>query len=295
VLLSTIDRAETWSQAIAGPDLKLPLLNDSWEGQPVTLRAAEDVTVLAASGHVVMRHDSDQVLFDCGPLSPRHLPPHAHADALSVVAWFGGKQLAVDRGSFAYSGPRRNHYRATAAHNTVEIEGQNQCDFWGDFRAAKLPVVELGAVQRTEDAILVSASHDGYRRLLGRPIHQRVLVWMPGDGLLILDRIDSRYDHAVRSFLHLAPSANLVNNSVDGISLAALGPLSTKRATEKHAPWLGTEVAAETLVQEGTILPFTLFGWSLLRNDTVVDAIDSRSVRVRRPNKPVLELILPWS
>jgi hypothetical protein len=71
--------------------------------------------------------------------------------------------------------------------------------------------------------------------------------------------------------------------------------LSTKRATEEHAPWLGTEVAAETLVQEGTILPFTLFGWSLLRNDTVVDAIDSRSVRVRRPNKPVLELILPWS
>ena len=295
VLLSTIDHAEAWSQAIAGPDLKLPLLNDSWEGQPVALRATEDVTVLAASGHVVMRHDFDQVLFDCGPLSPRHLPPHAHADALSVVAWFSGKQLAVDRGSFTYSGPRRDYYRATAAHNTVEIEGQNQCDFWGDFRAAKLPVVELGAVQRTGDAILVSASHDGYRRLSGRPIHQRVLVWLPGDGLLILDRIDSRHDQAVRSFLHLAPSANLVNNSVDGITLAALGSLSIKLATEKHAPWLGTEVAAEALVQEGTVPPFAVFGWSLLRSDTVVDAVDSRSVRVKRSNDTVLELILPWS
>jgi uncharacterized heparinase superfamily protein len=294
VLPSTIDRAETWSQAIAGPDLKLPLLNDSWEGQPVTLRAAEDVTVLPASGHVVMRHGSDQVVFDCGPLSPRHLPPHAHADALSVVAWFEGKQLAVDRGTFTYSGPRRDHYRATAAHNTVEIEGRSQCDFWGDFRAARLPVVELGAVQRTEEAILVSASHDGYRRLSGRPIHQRVLVWLPGDGLLIIDRIDSRNAHAVRSFLHLAPSAALADGFVGGISLAALGPLPTEHVTERHSPWLGAEVTAEALVQGGTVLPLTPFGWSLLRNGTVVDTIDPRSVRVKRSNGTVLELALPW-
>jgi hypothetical protein len=294
VLLETVDRAETWSQAIAGPDLKLPLLNDSWEGQPATLRAAADLTVLPASGHVIMRHGSDQVVFDCGPLSPRHLPPHAHADALSAVAWFGGKQLAVDRGSFAYSGPRRNYYRATAAHNTVEIEGQNQCYFWGDFRAARLPVVELHTVQRTEEAIVVSASHDGYRRLPGRPIHQRVLVWLPGDGLLILDRIHSLHSHAVRSFLHLTPSAVLVNDSIDDISLAALGPLPTESIMAKHAPWLGTEVAAETLVQGGTIPPLTVFGWSLLRGNTVVDTHDSRSVSVRRSNGTVLEMDLPW-
>jgi hypothetical protein len=293
VLRETIDRGEAWSEAIVGPDLKLPLLNDAWEGPPLTRRAVEDMTVLPASGHVVMRHGSDQVVFDCGPLSPRHLPPHAHADALSIVAWFDGEQLAVDRGASAYSGPRRDHFRATAAHNTVEIERHSQCTFWGDFRASRLPAVELGAVERDQGAVLVSASHDGYRHLPGRPIHQRVLVWLPGDGLLIVDRIDSVYAHAVRSFLHLAPSTNLVDGSVGGISLAVLGPLPSERVTERHAPWLGTEVAAEALVQQGTIPPLTPFGWSLLREDTVLDALDAQSVRIRSSGT-VLELTLPW-
>jgi len=289
-----IDRAESWAQAITGPDLKLPLLNDAWEGPPLTRRAIEDVTVLPASGHVVMRHGSDQVVFDCGPLSPRHLPPHAHADALSIVAWFEGEQLVVDRGAFAYSGPQRNHFRATAAHNTVEIERQSQCVFWGDFRASRLPTVELSTVQRVEGAVLVSASHDGYRHLTGEPIHQRVLVWLPGEGLVIVDRIESQAAHTVRSFLHLAPSADLVDLSVGVISLAALGPLPTKRVAERHAPWLGTEVAAETLVQEGTVFPLAPFGWSLLRNGTAVCALDARCVRVKRSDGTVLELALPW-
>jgi hypothetical protein len=293
-LQGTIDRAESWSEAIAGPDLKQPLLNDAWEGPALTRRTTEDVTVLPASGHVVVRHGSDQVVFDCGPLAPRHLPPHAHADALSIVAWFGGEQLVVDRGAFAYTGPRRNHYRATAAHNTVEIDRQSQCIFWGDFRAARLPTVELGIVQRTEEAVLVSASHDGYRHLAGEPIHQRVLVWLPTDGLLIIDRIESRAAHAVRSFLHLAPSVDLIDGFVGEIALTALGSLPTERVAERHAPWLGTEVAAETLVQEGTVFPRAPFGWSLLRNGTAVHALDPRCVHVKRVDGTVLELALPW-
>ena len=293
-LREAIDRAESWAQAIAGPDLQLPLLNDAWEGPPLTRRAVEDLTVLQGSGHVVMRHGSDQVVFDCGPLAPRHLPPHAHADALSVVAWFDGRQLLVDRGAFAYSGPQRERYRSTAAHNTVEVERQSQCVFWGDFRASRLPRVELSAVQRVEGAVLVSASHDGYRHLPGRPIHQRMLVWLPGEGLLILDRIDSHRAHAVRSFLHLAPSAALVDWSIGGISLAALGPLPVERVVGRHAPWLGTEVAAETVVQEGTIPPSAPFGWSLLRSGTVVRTLDACRISVGRPDGSELALALPW-
>jgi Heparinase II/III-like protein/Heparinase II/III N-terminus len=292
-LRETIERGEAWSEAIVGPDLKLPLLNDAWEGPPLKRRAVEDVTVLLASGHVVLRHGSDQVVFDCGPLAPRHLPPHAHADALSIVAWFDGQQLAVDRGSFSYSGSRRDLFRATAAHNTVEIGRQSQCTFWGDFRASRLPVVKLGTVERDQGAVLVSASHNGYKHLPGSPIHQRVLVWLPGDGLLILDRIDSQVAHAVRSFLHLAPSTTLVDGFVGGMLLRALGPFSIECVTERHAPWLGTEVAAQALVQEGVILPHAQFGWSMLRAGATVRAFDTGSVSVERSDGSVLDLMLP--
>jgi hypothetical protein len=293
-LREAIDRADSWAQALAGPDLKLPLLNDAWEGPPLTRRALEEVTLLRSSGHVVLRHGSDQVVFDCGPLAPRHLPAHAHADALSIVAWFEGEQLLVDRGTFAYSGSQREHFRATAAHNTVEIERQNQCAFWGDFRATRLPTVQLGTVQRVEGAVLVSASHDGYRHLQGGPIHQRVLVWLPGDGLLIVDRIDSLGTHAVRSFLHLAPSAQLKDGCIGGITLATLGALPIDRIVGRHAPWLGTELAAETLVAQGSVPPLTPFGWSLLRIGAAVCALDERHVHVERSNGTALELTLPW-
>jgi uncharacterized heparinase superfamily protein len=293
-LRMTIDRGEAWSEAIAGPDLKLPLLNDAWEGLPLAKRTSEDLAVLPDSGHVILRHGSDQVVFDCGPLSPRHLPPHAHADALSVVVWFEGKQLVVDRGAFAYTGPRRNYYRATAAHNTVEIARQNQCRFWGDFRASRLPTVELGGVTRERGAVLVNAAHDGYRHLPGRPIHQRILVWLPGDGLVIVDRIDSSVAHEVRSFLHLAPSATLDRGSVGPVSLVALGPFSAEQIADRHAPWLGTEVAAQALVQQGCIAPRAPFGWSLLRDGATVRHLEARSVKVERANGTVIEFVLPW-
>ncbi len=142
--------------------------------------------------------------------------------------------------------------------------------------------------------MLVSAGHDGYRRLRGEPIHQRVLVWLPGDGLLIIDRIDSLGAHNLRSFLHLAPSAALVDGFVGGIAPAVLGPLSAERVAERHAPWLGTDVPAEALVQHGTVLPLVPFGWSMLRNGAAVDTLDARHVRVKRSNGTVQELTLPW-
>ncbi len=116
-LREAIDRAESWAQAIAGPDLRLPLLNDAWEGPPLTRRAVEDLTVLPGSGHVVMRHGSDQVVFDCGPLAPPHLPPHAHADALSVVAWFEGEQPARGPGGVRLLGPAA---RALPGHRRAQ-------------------------------------------------------------------------------------------------------------------------------------------------------------------------------
>ncbi len=289
-----IARATAWSRAIAGPDERLPLLGDAWEGPSVGGRLDEAVTVLPDSGHVVFRHNLDQALFDVGRLGPRHLPAHAHAGALAVVAWFDGKPLAVDRGTFTYSGPRRDHFRATAAHNTVELDGHSQCTFWGDFRAARLPAVELGPVRVEGDVVLVSGRHDGYRRLPGAPLHQRTVVWLPGDGLLVIDRVVSGESHRVRSFLHLDPAAVVVDGRVGTIAIAKLGALASRLVPDPHAPWLGAEVAAAALVQEGAVAPGELFGWSLLRDGAVVLELDEHGLELRRCGGDVIDLALPW-
>jgi hypothetical protein len=289
-----IDRATAWSRAVAGPDGRLPLLGDAWDGPPVAGRRDDDVTVLADSGHVVLRHRRDQVLFDCGELGPRHLPAHAHAGALSFLAWFDGEPLAVDRGAFTYSGPRRDLYRGTATHNTVEIGGRDQCVFWGDFRAARLPAVELGPLRRQGDVVLLGGGHDGYRRQAGGPIHQRVVVWLPGDGLLVIDRVASRRAHEVRSHLHLDPAAAVDDGRIGTIAVAALGALPTRLVPGLHAPWLGSEVAAAAFVQAGVVAPGELFGWSLLRDGAAVLQLDEHGARVRRRGGGVLDLALDW-
>ena len=87
-----------WATVMAGPDGRLPLLNDAWEGPPIP-HGGPDVSVLRESGYVVFRHGEDQLIFDCGPRCPRHLPAHAHADALSVVLWLDGAPVVIDPGA----------------------------------------------------------------------------------------------------------------------------------------------------------------------------------------------------
>ncbi len=150
-----------------GPDGALPLLNDAWEGPAIREPPAEEpLTQLADSGYVVFRHGDDQAVFDVGPLCPPHLPPHGHADALSFVLWGDGRPVVVDPGVGAYTGPLRNRFRATAAHNTVEVDGASQCVLWGDFRLARLPTVRAALPRKHAGGVVtVAARHDGYRRL----------------------------------------------------------------------------------------------------------------------------------
>ncbi len=72
--------------------------------------------------------------FDCGEQAAglRHddVPSaaHGHADCLSVVVGLGGREVLVDPGFFCYNGDPawEVHFRKTAAHNTVVVDGRDQ-------------------------------------------------------------------------------------------------------------------------------------------------------------------------
>ncbi len=60
---------------------------------------------------------------------------HAHADALSVELRYGGVDIFADPGTYCYHGEPewRSYFRSTIAHNTVEVDGQNQSADGGAF------------------------------------------------------------------------------------------------------------------------------------------------------------------
>ena len=99
------------------------------EGSPPRERVAH----FPDSGYHIIRSDwesadAQHLVFDCGPLGEGN---HGHFDALSFELAAFGRALVVDPGRYTYSeaGTDRNwrvHFRSTAAHNTVGVDGLNQ-------------------------------------------------------------------------------------------------------------------------------------------------------------------------
>jgi hypothetical protein len=251
------------------------------------------VTVLWETGYVVIRSDRDQLVFNAGPLGADHLPPHAHAHALSFVLWADGAQVLVDPGSFSYTGHERNRFRGTEAHNTVEVDGRDQCEFWGDFRAAFMPTVSRAAPVRHGRAVVLSASHDGYRRLDDAVVHHRTVVWVVGDGVVVVDRLQARTRHAARSSLHVSPNVQAEQGRVGPFTVAPLtagGVVGLVRG--EYAPFLGIKAPAPVLEERRTAEPGVPFGWSVLRSGREARLQPGRVVVTREGRDP-LDVPLP--
>ena len=113
------------------------------------------------------------LLIDVAPIGPDYLPGHAHADTLSYELSLYGKRVLVNSGTSRYgSGPKRDWERSTAAHNTVEVDGQSSSETWSGFRVARRAypfdvLVEQKGVEKTEKS--------NFWKFLRR--HQICMVW----------------------------------------------------------------------------------------------------------------------
>jgi hypothetical protein len=181
-LAEPIGRMRAWLATMLLPDGDVPLFNDcALVGrQRLDLlgpgpAAPGRLVTLADSGYVVIRPGGrSHLVVDVGVACPPDLPAHAHADCLSFELAVDASRVVVDSGTSTYAaGPERDYERSTAAHNTVEIDGHSQIEVWGSFRVARRaqPAVEL--VSDDGSWVRLVASHDGYRRLPGRPVHRR--------------------------------------------------------------------------------------------------------------------------
>lgn len=282
----SITRMHGWLSAVSGPDARLPLLNDAWDGPPVGPLETAEISALSDSGYLVFRHGRDQLLFDAGPLCPPHLPPHAHADALSFVLWADGQALVVDPGSYAYSGKARDRFRSTAAHNTVEVDARDQCDFWGDFRVANLPNVASAQVVRYGELLLATSRHDGYLRLPEPTEHERTVVWWPGWGVVIIDRLLGAGIHAIRSRLHCAPDATPVRpDRLGPFEVRVLGGPTLELCEGLYSPFLGVSRPAPIMEMSIRAEAGQVFAWSLLRPGARMVEVSDQGLVVERSGK----------
>jgi uncharacterized heparinase superfamily protein len=177
------------------PDDQISLFNDS--GLNMAYQPAECLEVYErlfnksvirnrviqydAAGYYGLHNDNDSVIVDCGNLAPDFLPAHGHGDALAFEWSVAGLRIVIDPGVYEYNtGEWRQYSRSTISHNTLTLDNLDQSEFWKAFRVGRRAKVVRREVKASEDGLKIDASHDGYKRMHGMPVHRRTFDMKPG-------------------------------------------------------------------------------------------------------------------
>ena len=227
----------SWLHSMMHPDRGFAFFNDSTLGIAPTLADlstyAEFLDIelpetspnglsgrmLRDTGYCSVNFDANsRLIADVGGVGPDYQPGHAHADTLSCELSLFGQRVLVNSGISQYGeDAERNRQRSTAAHNTVEVDGQNSSEVWAGFRVARR-AYPLG-VEYTEsgNSIRLAAAHTGYRRLKGKVTHHR--TWEASrEKLSVIDRLDGQFHRAV-GFWHLHPDIGVIQRDKSTVEL----------------------------------------------------------------------------
>jgi len=170
--------------------------------------ASQGLIHLSDSGFIQVTQGEAFALLDVGEIGPDHLPGHAHADTLSFELSLFGHRCIVNSGVSRYGeGEERLWQRGTPAHSTVEIDGEDSSEVWGGFRVARRARPFGLNTEETDAAISVTCSHDGYKRLKGKPVHTRQWHFEPGR-MVVTDNVQGG-GHQVVAYFHLHPDAKV--------------------------------------------------------------------------------------
>lgn len=127
------------------------------------------------------------LVMDHGPLGHLSIAAHGHADALAIWLSVDGVPTLVDAGTFHYvaGGDWRDHFRSTAAHNTVTVNGLSTSQIVGPFNWRRK--AQTRAVEVDEQGGIIVAETDGFNAETGL-MHERRLE-IGDDAITILDTL----------------------------------------------------------------------------------------------------------
>lgn len=147
-LLTVIGKMADAMHSIEGDMGHTPLFNDSGDNvarpySALTAALKEEFGILPVkknafpdAGYCCLESGGVKIVMDAGEIAPDYMPGHGHCDGLSFELSRNGSPVFVNSGTGQYQGPLRSHFRSTAAHNTVVIDGEEQSECWGEHRVA---------------------------------------------------------------------------------------------------------------------------------------------------------------
>lgn len=224
VLKSTTLKALNFFDSLVMPDGEIPLFNDSafniapspeklfeYANQILGYTRKEELSNIATisledSGYFVIRNKKSMCVIDSGSISPGYQPGHTHCDILSYELAIEGQRCIVNSGLHDYeNSDERRYCRSTRAHNTIEIDGKEQSEIWGQFRVARrAKIISASLVQQRENSAIFNGSYSPYWGTKENIIHSREITHK-GDEWVVKDEVSGRGEHVVSNFIHIHP------------------------------------------------------------------------------------------
>ncbi|GAC1396512.1 MAG: hypothetical protein NVSMB68_13230 [Thermoanaerobaculia bacterium] len=259
-LETAVAAMEKYLRLIVPPSGRLPLLKDSILVPVPSSRMPPLTSYLPASGYVVSRDDrrGDFLIADYGRVGPEYNSAHAHADMFSFELSVDGSPLVVDAGIYEYQDQEwRHRFRSTAAHNTVEVEEQDQSEIWSSFRIARRARLHQVSWSDHNDVCVIQGEHDGYTRLPTPVTHRRTMI-IADRIWAVVDELFGRGDVRAKSRIHLHPG-----RAVDDLHLTTFGDIRTSMERGWYSEQFGEKEAADVVVFTATGTMPLVFGYCI--------------------------------
>jgi uncharacterized heparinase superfamily protein len=161
--------------------------------------------LLICDGYFSFRNKNYHLVFDAAEIGSNSQPSHVHADTLSFELSIKNKRFFVNSGTSTYHDlVLRKMQRSTKAHNTLSINENNSSEVWGKFRVAKRAKIINRKCRSNKSGIYLTASHNGYKNISGRPIHKRTIIGNQNN-IRIKDEIQSSEKNHISIYFYLHP------------------------------------------------------------------------------------------
>ena len=136
-------------------------------------------------GTYLLHSTNSHAVIRCADLTSRP----SHADQLHMDLWIRGRNVAIDAGTYLYSGqhPWRNGLARTSVHNTVTVDHKDQMTMVSRFTWANWSKGKV--LRHTENRW--DGEHDGYKPIS----HKRTVMALEGERWLVIDALAAPEPH----------------------------------------------------------------------------------------------------
>lgn len=140
---------------------------------------------------------------------------YSNLDALAITLYGDGGDLLPGPGAYTFRpGAYRNYFHGTESENTVVVDGKSQSQ--GDGTGTQLVTKDGLTYQSAESSLYNGVSH------------QRMVMMIDADHLLVVDQLKSSSTHTYQQMFHLFPGAKL---SSSGLTVSGSGGTPYRQVT----------------------------------------------------------------